>query len=76
MEDAKLWAYEALDKYPDSIPIRKQLISIAKIEQDEKEIKEQLKCIEDIRKREVEKIQLIIKTNRKKLQGRIKGNER
>ena len=75
-EDAKLWAYEALDKYPDSIPIRKQLISIAKIEQDEKEIKEQLKCIEDIRKREVEKIQLIIKTNRKKLQGRIKGNER
>lgn len=29
-EDAKLWAYEALDKFPDSIDIRKQLISIAK----------------------------------------------
>ena len=44
-EDAKLWAYEALDKFPDSIDIRKQLISIAKAENDRQEIITQLKDI-------------------------------
>ena len=44
-EDAKLWAYEALDKFPNSIGIREQLISIAKMENDDKEIIKQLKDI-------------------------------
>lgn len=44
-EDAKLWAYEALDKFPNSIPIREQLISIARLENDNKEIINQLKYI-------------------------------
>ena len=44
-EDAKLWAYEALDKFPNSIEIREQLISIAKSENDEQEIIRQLKDI-------------------------------
>ena len=44
-EDDKLWAYEALDKFPDSIDIRKQLISIAKAENDRQEIITQLKDI-------------------------------
>lgn len=44
-EDAKLWAYEALDKFPNSIPIREQLISIARLENDNQEIINQLKYI-------------------------------
>lgn len=44
-EDAKLWAYEALDKFPNSIPIREQLISIARLEKDDQEIINQLKYI-------------------------------
>ena len=44
-EDEKLWAYEALDKFPNSIGIREQLISIAKMENDDKEIIKQLKDI-------------------------------
>lgn len=44
-EDAKLWAYEALDKFPNSIDIREQLISIAKAEKDENEVIKQLKDI-------------------------------
>ena len=44
-EDAKLWAYEALDKFPNSIEIREQLISIARAENDEQEIIRQLKDI-------------------------------
>lgn len=43
--EAKLWAYEALDKFPDSIDIREQLISIARSEKDEAEIIKQLKDI-------------------------------
>lgn len=42
-EDAKLWAYEALDKFPKNIEFREQLISIAKTENDEGELVEQLK---------------------------------
>ena len=38
IEDSKLWAYEALDKFPDSIEIREQLISIARKEKDYNEI--------------------------------------
>ena len=44
-EDAKLWAYEALDKFPNSIEIREQLISIARAEKDDQEIIRQLKDI-------------------------------
>lgn len=44
-EDAKLWAYEALDKFPNSIEIREQLISIARVEKDDQEIIRQLKDI-------------------------------
>ena len=45
LEDAKLWAYDCLDKFPDSIDIRQQLISIARKERDNKEIVKQLKDI-------------------------------
>ena len=75
-EDAKLWAYEALDKYPDSIPIRKQLISIARIEQNDEEVVEQLKKIEDIREKEQVRFQSIVETSREKLRRKIKGQER
>lgn len=44
-EDAKLWAYEALDKYPDSIPLREQIIAIARQENDREEIINQIKEI-------------------------------
>ena len=44
-EDAKLWAYDCLDKYPDSIAVREQLISIAKKEKNNKEILQQLREI-------------------------------
>ena len=47
-EEAKLWAYEALDRFPKSIQIREQLISIAKIEDDRKEVIRQLKDIINI----------------------------
>ena len=48
LEDAKLWAYEALDKFPNSIEIREQLISIAKEERDEQEVIKQLRDIIEI----------------------------
>lgn len=48
LEDAKLWAYEALDKFPNSIEIREQLISIAKEERDEQEVIKQLRDITEI----------------------------
>ena len=44
-EDAKLWAYDAIDKFPDSVQIREQLISIAKSENDNQEVIRQLKDI-------------------------------
>ena len=44
-EDAKLWAYDCLDKFPDSINIREQLISIAEEEKDGQEVVKQLKEI-------------------------------
>lgn len=44
-EDAKIWAYEGLEKFPDSIDIREELISIATEEKDEAEIVQQLKEI-------------------------------
>ena len=67
-EDAKLWAYEALDKFPNSIEIREQLISIARIEKDDQEIIKQLKDIISIEP-ESEK-------NRKRLQSMIDKGER
>lgn len=44
-EDAKLWAYEALDKFPDDIKIKELLISIAKAERDDQEVITQLKSL-------------------------------
>ena len=67
-EDAKLWAYEALDKFPNSIEIREQLISIARIEKDDQEIIKQLKDIISIEP-ESEK-------NKKRLQSMIDKGER
>lgn len=48
LEDAKLWAYEALDKFPNSIEIREQLIALAKEEKDDQEVIKQLKEIIEI----------------------------
>ena len=67
-EDAKLWAYEALDKFPNSIEVREQLISIARIEKDDQEIIKQLKDIISIEP-ESEK-------NKKRLQSMIDKGER
>lgn len=63
MEDAKLWAYEALDKFPNSIEIREQLISIARTEKDDQEIIKQLKdiiCIEPENRKNKKRLQSII----------------
>lgn len=67
-EDAKLWAYEALDKFHNSIEIREQLISIARIEKDDQEIIKQLKDIISIEP-ESEK-------NKKRLQSIMNKEER
>ena len=48
LDDAKLWAYDAIDKFPDSIDIREQLISIARAEKDDKEIITLLKEIMEL----------------------------
>lgn len=48
IEDAKLLAYIAIDKFPNNVEFRKQLISIAKLENDNKEINDQLKNIDRI----------------------------
>lgn len=45
LEDAKLWGYDCLDKFPDNIGIREQLISLAKQENDNKEVVRLLKEI-------------------------------
>lgn len=68
LEDAKLWAYEALDKFPNSIEIREQLIAIARTEKDDQEIIKQLKSIVGIEP-ENEK-------NKKRLQSIIDKEER
>lgn len=67
-EEAKLWAYEALDKFPNSIEIREQLISIARIEKDDQEIIKQLKDIINIEPES--------KKNKKRLQSMIDKGER
>lgn len=46
--DAKLWAYDCIEKFPDGIGIREQLISIARKEKDNKEVIKQLKEIINI----------------------------
>lgn len=43
--DAKLWGYDCLDKFSNSIDIRQKLISIAREEKDNQEIIKQLKEI-------------------------------
>ncbi len=48
LEEAKLWAYEALGKFPNSIEIREQLISIAREEKDDQEVIKQLRDIIEI----------------------------
>lgn len=45
IDDAKIYAYDAIDLFPDSIPIRKQLINIAIEENDYPEIREQLQNV-------------------------------
>jgi len=63
LEEAKLWAYEALDKFPNSIEIREQLISIARAEKDDQEIIKQLKDIIGIdpeNEKNEKRLQLII----------------
>ncbi len=68
LDDAKLWAYEALDKFPDSIEIREQLIAIAKEEKDEQEIIKQLKDIISINPE--------LERNKKELQSIMDKEER
>ena len=68
LDDAKLWAYEALEKFPESIEIREQLISIAKEEKDNQEIIKQLKEIIDINPKN--------KINKKRLKIIMEQNER
>lgn len=46
--DAKLWAYDVLEKFPDSIDIREQLISIARKEKNSQEIIKLLREIIEI----------------------------
>lgn len=67
-EDAKLWAYEALDKFPNSIEIREQLISIAKLENDTDEIIKQLRNIISLDPKN--------KKSQKRLQAIINKDER
>lgn len=67
-EDAKLWAYDALDKFPNSIDIREQLISIARSEKDENEIIRQLKDIISINPED--------EKNKKRLKSIIEKEER
>lgn len=45
LEDAKLWAYEAIDNFPNSIELRRQLISMSEAENDDQEVIKQLKEI-------------------------------
>lgn len=68
LEDAKLWAYEALDKFPNSIEIREQLISIARAEKDDQEIIRQLKDIIGINPKN--------EKNKKRLQSIMDKEER
>ena len=63
-----MWAYEALEKFPESIEIREQLISIAKEEKDNQEIIKQLKEIIDINPKN--------KINKKRLKIIMEQNER
>ncbi len=60
-EDAKLWAYEAIEKFPNAIEIREQLILIAREEGDNQEIIRQLREINKIAP-ENKKIQKSLKT--------------
>ncbi len=48
LDDAKLWAYEATENFPNNITIREQLISIAREENDTQEIIKLLKEIIEI----------------------------
>jgi len=67
-EDAKLWAYDCLDKFPDSIDVRHHLISIARDEKDNKEIIKQL--------REIISIDPSNEKSKKMLEKVKKGEER
>lgn len=58
LEDAKIWAYEGIENYPNSINFREELISIAKEENDSQEIIKQLK--------EITKIDIASKKNKKR----------
>ena len=69
IEDAKSWAYIAIDKFPNDIEVRKQLISIAKLENDNKEINNQLKNIDRINlqsMKNIERLQKIMKEKKER----------
>jgi len=68
LEEAKLWAYEALETFPKDVEIREQLISIAKIEHDNEEIIRQIK--------EVIKINPKSEKNKTRLQRITRGESR
>lgn len=68
LDDAKIWAYDAIEKFPYDIRIREQLISIAREEKDNQEIIRQLK--------EISKVEPENQKNKKRLQRIIKDEER
>lgn len=55
IDDAKIWAYECIDKFPQGTKTREQLISIAKQEGDDTEVKYQLDEIMRIKQEWLEK---------------------
>lgn len=48
IDDAKIWAYEGIERFPKDIKLRKQLALIAREEHNKEEEKEQLKAIDEI----------------------------
>lgn len=54
IDDAKVYAYEAIDLFPDDIGLRNQLINIATEEKDDIEVEEQLEQILRINPKDVD----------------------
>lgn len=74
-KDAKSWAYECIDCFPNATFARKQLISIAKIEKNDQEVLEQLEAINRINTENMNRLEEIIRRKkeeeeRKKEEGR------
>lgn len=69
IKGAKSWAYIAIDKFPNDVEVRKQLISIAKLENDNKEINNQLRNIDRINlqsMKNIERLQKSMKENKER----------